>query len=62
MTPIFVEKFPSMAAKEGETIILRCRAVGTPVPILNWMKDNVPLVPGNCPYRQEISIIYGKTA
>lgn len=42
--PIFVEKFQSVAVRDGDPVTLRAKASGKPVPTLHWLKDNAPLV------------------
>lgn len=41
VAPKFVERFQQGAVAEGETVVLQCRAVGTPMPFLTWQKDGV---------------------
>ncbi|XP_022243271.1 titin-like [Limulus polyphemus] len=41
--PKFVERFQSIHVKEGESVTLHCRAVGTPVPRITWQKDGVQI-------------------
>lgn len=41
VAPKFVERFQQAAVSEGETVVLQCRAVGTPMPLLSWQKDGV---------------------
>ncbi|CAG0878668.1 unnamed protein product [Darwinula stevensoni] len=41
VAPKFVERFSTTNVREGESIILQCRAIGTPVPKLSWQKDGV---------------------
>ena len=31
----------------GETVVLRCAAVGVPIPIITWTKNNRPLQPSD---------------
>lgn len=39
VAPKFVERFQQCTVSEGETVVLQCRAVGTPTPVLSWQKD-----------------------
>ncbi|KAK8746938.1 hypothetical protein OTU49_016904 [Cherax quadricarinatus] len=41
VSPKFVERFQQCSVSEGETVVLQCRAVGTPTPVLSWQKDGV---------------------
>ncbi|KAG7174091.1 Titin-like 19 [Homarus americanus] len=41
VAPKFVERFQQCSVSEGETVVLQCRAVGTPMPVLSWQKDGV---------------------
>ena len=54
VAPKFVERFQQGQVKEGETVVLQCRAVGTPTPVLSWQKDGVGIK--SCPAMQVIVI------
>lgn len=41
--PKFVERFQHVNVQEGEPVSLHCRAVGTPMPHLLWLKDGVQI-------------------
>jgi hypothetical protein len=41
VAPKFVERFVTTHVKEGEAVVLQCRAVGTPVPRLTWQKVSI---------------------
>ncbi|XP_022670614.1 titin-like isoform X6 [Varroa destructor] len=41
--PKFVERFQHVNVQEGEPVSLHCRAVGTPMPQLLWLKDGVQI-------------------
>lgn len=43
VAPKFVERFQQTSVAEGETVVLQCRAVGTPTPLLSWQKDGVTI-------------------
>lgn len=43
VSPKFVERFQQTTVAEGETVMLQCRAVGTPMPVLSWQKDGVTI-------------------
>lgn len=43
VAPKFVERFQQTTVAEGETVMLQCRAVGTPMPVLSWQKDGVTI-------------------
>lgn len=43
VAPKFVERFQQTTVAEGETVVLQCRAVGTPMPVLSWQKDGVTI-------------------
>ena len=45
VAPKFVERFQQGQVREGETVQLHVRAVGTPCPMLQWSKDGVTVVP-----------------
>lgn len=46
-----MEKFQSVAVREGEAVTLRAKATGNPQPTFQWLKDNVPIAPGNAAYQ-----------
>ena len=43
--PRFIEKLLSVKIMEGETIALKVRAAGEPIPKLTWLKVRVLKVP-----------------
>ncbi|CAL4067925.1 unnamed protein product, partial [Meganyctiphanes norvegica] len=43
VSPKFVERFQQGQVKEGETVVLHARAVGTPMPSMSWQKDGVTI-------------------
>ena len=43
IAPKFVERFQHMNARENESIVLHCRAVGMPTPQLGWQKDGIQI-------------------
>ncbi|KAK3888336.1 hypothetical protein Pcinc_007597 [Petrolisthes cinctipes] len=43
VSPKFVERYQQTSVSEGETVVLQCRAVGTPMPVLSWQKDGVTI-------------------
>lgn len=43
VSPKFVERFQSLHVREGETVTLHCRAIGTPIPNITWQKDGVQI-------------------
>ena len=43
LAPKFVEKFQNTSAKEGESIVFHCSAMGTPAPIFTWQKDGIQI-------------------
>jgi len=43
VSPKFVERFQQGQVKEGETVVLHARAVGTPMPTMSWQKDGVAI-------------------
>ncbi|CAG0890532.1 unnamed protein product [Cyprideis torosa] len=45
ISPKFVERFSAQTVKEGESLVLTCRAIGTPTPRLSWQKDGVLIQP-----------------
>lgn len=45
VAPKFVERFSTLNVREGESVVLRARAVGTPTPRITWQKDGVPIIP-----------------
>lgn len=51
IAPKFMERFQNTNAKEGESIVLRCRAIGTPTPQLSWQKDGIQ-IDSNPPYHE----------
>uniref|UniRef100_A0A914ZQD0 Titin n=1 Tax=Parascaris univalens TaxID=6257 RepID=A0A914ZQD0_PARUN len=42
--PAFKEQLMDVAAIEGSEIVLECRVIGTPAPILTWYKDGLRLL------------------
>lgn len=38
VAPKFVERFTTVTVKEGESVTLSARAVGTPTPRITWQK------------------------
>lgn len=46
VAPKFVERFTTVNVKEGESVVLHARAVGTPCPRITWQKDGVAIAPG----------------
>lgn len=38
VAPKFVERFTTVNVKEGEPVVLKARAVGTPIPRISWQK------------------------
>ena len=45
VAPKFVERFQQCQVREGETVQLNARAVGTPIPVMSWQKDGVSILP-----------------
>ncbi|RWS09309.1 titin-like isoform X1, partial [Dinothrombium tinctorium] len=43
VAPKFIERFKTVNVREGESVSLHCRAVGTPVPRMIWQKDGVQI-------------------
>ncbi|KAL1245317.1 Kettin-like protein, partial [Trichinella spiralis] len=46
----FTEKFNSLIVHPGDSVELKCSAVGQPRPTYHWYKDDEELIPGQCPY------------
>lgn len=45
VAPKFIERFSTANVREGESVMLSARAVGTPVPRITWQKDGSALIP-----------------
>ena len=43
--PKFVERMQNYTIKEGQSVTLTARAVGTPTPMMSWQKNNKMLTP-----------------
>ena len=43
--PKFVERMQNYTIKEGQSVTLTARAVGTPTPMISWQKNNKMLTP-----------------
>lgn len=55
VAPKFVERFMNTNVREGESVVLHCRAVGTPMPQLTWQKDGIQIDsnPPDCEIKEQ---------
>lgn len=46
-SPLFIERFEEVTVKQNETIVLRAKVTGNPVPDIIWLRNNKPLQPSD---------------
>lgn len=46
-SPLFVERFEEVTVKQNDTIVLKAKVTGNPVPDIIWLRNNKPLQPSD---------------